>query len=1638
MKSKPSLFQRVSKFTLAPSFAVISMGFGGLAFATVWDGTGTVTTDWNDNGNWVGDAGTGGSPATININSPIATISANIIATPTDILVGVAASTNGRVDHVAGAASTGNNNWMKVGQNGGIGVYNLANTAGTGGTYTGFSQGTGSLNVQGNAQLRVGGGDAGSGSNGTLNINTSGSVTVGRQLRVGTQTSSGTLNIDNGTVNVGTAGQDCWIYIGDGGAGGNGVTGTLNMSGGTLTKIGNQNFRIGSGGANGFATIAGGTLTNNNELQIGDGAGTHGTLTLSGSGIINTNSWLSIGRSTGTGTLNVNGGTLNKTNDGSAFIVGDGSTGTLNQTSGTINANGAEFWVGSGTSSGNYTMSGGTLNVGNWFVVGRNGGSSGTLTMSNGTINKTGGGDLVVGADSNTASGVVVFTGGLIHVTGGVTNIGKNGGTGSLTMDDTAEFRTPQMVVGVGAGVGTVNMDGGTLTTSKLNGGGGNSTVYFNGGKLLATEDSATFVSDLSTAEIVVGGAIFDTQAFSGIASQVFSGNGPLTKLGSGTLTLTGDSTHTGLTQVSEGKLVVGTRSAAVTGSFTVANGKTLGVTRQAPEETLNAASLALGTAAGAVTLEMNLGDFGNPTSGVATLNVIGNLAVNANTTVNITDSFPEVGLFPLIQFGSRSGTGSITLGSLPPGVVARLDATIDPNAIYLVIEQAKLLEWDDSELASGVWNTSNTNWNDLLTNGAAVFTTGAPVTFVEFGTVDTVNPPNPNVVIPAPGVSPGSVTFYNFTLPYSITGAGGINGSTGLLKQGPGSVTIATANAYTGVTRLEGGILSVSSIANAGSPSGIGAAAASATNLVFAGGTLSYTGAGGSSDRGFSIAAADSVFDVQGDLTMGGAIAASAGQFTKTGTGTLTLNHPGANVLANGAGPGLTVNQGSLVMDGGGTQTNSVVNDIFLGMGAAMSADLVLTNTTLTSNGYIAIARGFLTPGSTSSCTLNNSTVTTGNISLGWDDNVVDYSATSLLTLNNSILNTGYNKIGEKNGAVATVVLNGTSTMTANNTDVAQNIGAIGTLNVKGTAVYTSNNRFIVGLNAGSSGNVVIENSGTVVTPNSYVSVGFGGGGSLTVKDTATLSVGNDLSVNESGDVAANVTLQDSGVVTVAGVTFVGRNAGRVGTVTQTGGTFTGNGGEFRIGSSGSGTWLQSGGVTQAGGWVSIGRESGGTGVLTVSGGTFNQTGTDRQMTVGEIGTGTLNLQNTGTVASLGSGGVILANGATGVGTVNLDGGTLVTQKVSDGGGTSTINFNGGLLKAGPGAAATFLTGIDTAMVKVGGAKIDSNGNDIALNQNFINDTSIGNFTKTGAGTLFVNGNIGILGQAHVSAGTLSGTGNFICALFVDGTSNLNPGGATPGILTANSTTLAATATMTIDLAATQDALVTGSLVLNGATLALNGTATQPVYVIAQYSSLPGGATGKFAGGMNPPALPAGYVIDYAYNGGTQIALVQSASPYSAWAAANITAINPAADATPNGNPDNDGLTNVAEFALNGNPLSGAASGKVVSKVANVGGVPSLVLSLPVRTVATFTSGANNEQNSSLVSGLLYTIQGSNGLANWNVPVSEVVGADKTAIEQPLVSGNPAESGWSYRTFTTGPVSGAPKSFLRAVIKQP
>ena len=85
----------------------------------------------------------------------------------------------------------------------------------------------------------------------------------------------------------------------------------------------------------------------------------------------------------------------------------------------------------------------------------------------------------------------------------------------------------------------------------------------------------------------------------------------------------------------------------------------------------------------------------------------------------------------------------------------------------------------------------------------------------------------------------------------------------------GPGTQTLTGSSTYTGVTTLSGGTLSIPVLASGGIASPLGKSTSDASNLVFNGGTLYYTGPNVSIDRGFT--ANGGVFQMDNNVTMTG-----------------------------------------------------------------------------------------------------------------------------------------------------------------------------------------------------------------------------------------------------------------------------------------------------------------------------------------------------------------------------------------------------------------------------------------------------------------------------------------------------------------------------------------------------------------------------------------------------------------------------------------------------------------------------------------------------------------------------------------------------------------------------------------------
>ncbi|HEX3999683.1 MAG TPA: autotransporter-associated beta strand repeat-containing protein [Pirellulales bacterium] len=164
-----------------------------------------------------------------------------------------------------------------------------------------------------------------------------------------------------------------------------------------------------------------------------------------------------------------------------------------------------------------------------------------------------------------------------------------------------------------------------------------------------------------------------------------------------------------------------------------------------------------------------------------------------------------------------------------------------------------------------------------------------------------------------------------------TITGTGSIVFAG---KSAAAQLTLSDLNTYTGSTTISGGILSVTTMANGGSPSGIGQSTNAATNLVINGGSLQYSNqatpaAATSTDRLFTIGAAGATLDASGasgdsiTWTGNGTGSANAVAFASSNapaTLTLTGSSTDENVFAPSIGnPGAGANITSLVKSGKG-----------------------------------------------------------------------------------------------------------------------------------------------------------------------------------------------------------------------------------------------------------------------------------------------------------------------------------------------------------------------------------------------------------------------------------------------------------------------------------------------------------------------------------------------------------------------------------------------------------------------------------------------------------------------------------------------------------------------------------------------
>lgn len=441
---------------------------------------------------------------------------------------------------------------------------------------------------------------------------------------------------------------------------------------------------------------------------------------------------------------------------------------------------------------------------------------------------------------------------------------------------------------------------------------------------------------------------------------------------------------------------------------------------------------------------------------------------------------------------------------------------------------------------------------------------------------------------------------------------------------------------------------------------------------------------------------------------------------------------------------------------------------------------------------------------------------------------------------------------------------------------------------------------------------------------------------------------------------------------------------------------------------------------------------------------------------TVGEIragndgGSGTLNL-NGGTFSSTAKM-IISRRGNTGgpiVGEVNVNGGTLRVSQVQFGdnqstfvtGSSATFNLSGGTIYLNN-ATGFFVGGTNpnlTTAINLSGGTIGSTNNwatdmpitllnthggvtlqaddGVANAKNIILNgalTGNGSLTKTGAGNLNITAQSSYSGGTRIKAGILS--------------------------------VLPATGLTTHGSLGTGDVSVEGGLLDIQTPNAIGDTATLRFKAmgspsISMIASEPEVLATIVDTDDLTKKLPAGtYTTDElntffgkdVFIGGASVTV--SAPPvttdgYADWATANgLTSANngKAAD------PDNDGISNLVEYAIGGNPLNGSSRGVEVVKVQNVGGTPALTLTASIRTGVVFAADPSGAMVGTF-EGNTYRVEASTDLVNWNKTVSEIT----PAISGDTTTGAP--TGTTYHSFrTAGPVSTTSKEFIRLKVVAP
>lgn len=784
------------------------------------------------------------------------------------------------------------------------------------------------------------------------------------------------------------------------------------------------------------------------------------------------------------GVMNIdvsNGGTIqvttNHTTNDILAGTGAGTTGTWNQSAGTVVMSGGWFRLGLASgATGNYNLTGGSLTTVGRQDIGEAAGGTGNVSVSGGTWTNNGAA-LAVGGNSNASAGGT----GTLNLSAGGTIANNNelwvgvgtGSVGTMNVSGGTINQAQWIAVGRSGGTGTLNMSGGTLNKT-VNGGsasiiGASGTGTFNQtGGLFNIASGETWIGETTTGSWVMSGGTATLQAL--FLGQNGGGNGTLT-LQNAASGLTGALTNGGGAESITATTMILGNNATATGKVNL-DGGTLAVNSVAKGTGTGTFNFNGGTLRARINTGTFMGGLTNAfiKSGGAIIDSNGNaITITQSLLTDVASTgggLTKQGANNLTLNGANTYTGATTISG--GGLDFQKTQSL-PGYTTVGGSGAATSIASGGALIVGVGGPGSFTGADVTairnnTSGKFTFAGGSSIG------IDTTDATTAN----------GNLNnTFTYADPIADTGAG----SLGFVKMGANTLAVSSANSYTGATQINGGTLAVAVIANGGTNSDIGASTAASGNLVISGGTLQYTGASATTDRGFTVGGAGATIDNANNLSFAGQILSTGtGSFTKNGAGTLSFtNVTGTNALVGGGSGnnlGFIANAGLVQL--GGTpgsplaQTNTITGELSIGTinsGGSPAAAFEINGGTTTITSYIGVGRGNGTNNAPTSLSINNNAqVTSGNFAIGYSNGVTGYVSSPTVNFSgaSSYTDSGVFTVGES--------VNGT--------------GGMSSINVSGSAAVNLTSISATAVNIGAAGPATMTQSGGTVTSTSVVTI--------------------------------------------------------------------------------------------------------------------------------------------------------------------------------------------------------------------------------------------------------------------------------------------------------------------------------------------------------------------------------------------------------------------------------------------------------------------------------------------------------------------------------------------------------------------